>query len=85
MREAQDVGLAKGVRLDADPVAAGLAAAERFDPGTKSSMLRDLERGRQLEIEALNGAVVRLGRMLGVATPANQAIYAALRPAQPAG
>ena len=33
----------------------------------------------QLEIEALNGAVVRLGRALGLATPVNQAIYAALR------
>jgi 2-dehydropantoate 2-reductase len=83
MEEAHAVGLAKGVRFEADPVEGGLANGDRFPYGAKSSMLRDLERGGRLEIEALNGAVVRLGRALGVATPANQAIYAALRLAQP--
>lgn len=82
MEEVRAVGLARGVRFDADPVEAGLGTAARFPPETKSSMQRDLERGRRLEIEALNGAVVRMGRALGVATPANQAIYAALRLAQ---
>jgi len=84
MSETHAVGLAKGVRFDADPVAGGLEMAARFPYGAKSSMLRDLERGGRLEVEALNGAVVRLGRRLGVPTPANQAIYAALRFFQPA-
>lgn len=79
MQESQSVGMAAGVRFDGDPVEAGLATAMRFPPETKSSMQRDLERGARLEIEALNGAVVRMGRQLNVATPANQAIYAALR------
>jgi 2-dehydropantoate 2-reductase len=85
MAEVRAVGEARGVRFDADPIAAGMATAERFPYETKSSMQRDLERGGRLEIEALNGAAVRLGRALGVPTPANQAIYAALRLAQPAG
>lgn len=42
-------------------------------------MLRDYERGAQIEIEALNGAIVQYGRRYGVPVPANQAIYAALR------
>lgn len=83
MEEISAAGRATGVRFDADPVAAGLATAGRFPPETKSSMQRDLERGGRLEIEALNGAVVRIGRANGVATPANQAIYAALRLVQP--
>jgi 2-dehydropantoate 2-reductase len=83
MTEVRMVGEAKGVHFDADPIAAGMATAARFPFETKSSMQRDLERGARLEIEALNGAAVRLGRALGVATPANQAIYAALRLAQP--
>jgi len=83
MTEIQAVGTAKGVRFDADPVAAGLGTAARFPFDAKSSMQRDLERGARLEIEALNGAAVRLGRALGVPTPCNQAIYAALRLAQP--
>jgi 2-dehydropantoate 2-reductase len=79
VEEARAVALARGVRFEADPVEAGLATFARFAPEAKSSMQRDLERGGRLEVEALNGAVVRLGRTLGIATPANQAIYAALR------
>jgi 2-dehydropantoate 2-reductase len=83
MEEARTVGIASGVRFDADPVEAGFTTLARFPPEARSSMQRDLERGARLEVEALNGAVVRLGRALGVGTPANQAIYAALRLAQP--
>ena len=32
-----------------------------------------------MEIEALNGMVVKLGREVGLATPLNQAIYACLK------
>jgi 2-dehydropantoate 2-reductase len=79
MEETRAVAEAKGIFFVSDPVELGMAMAERFPVGAKSSMLRDLERGGQLEVEALNGAVVREGRSTGVPTPANQAIYAALR------
>jgi len=82
VEEAYNVALASGVRFDADPVETGLATFARFPAEAKSSMQRDLDRGARLEVGALNGAVVRLGRALGIATPANQAIYAALRLAQ---
>lgn len=49
-------------------------------PETRGSMVRDLEAGKRLEIESLNGTVVRLGRELGVPTPLNFAVYAALKP-----
>ncbi|MFL5807601.1 MAG: 2-dehydropantoate 2-reductase [Roseiflexaceae bacterium] len=84
VEEARAIALARGVCFDTDPVEAGIATFARFPPEAKSSMQRDLERGGRLEIEALSGAVVRLGRALGIPTPANQAIYAALRLAQPA-
>ena len=83
VEEARAVAVAQGVRFDTDPVEAGVATFARFAPEAKSSMQRDLERGGRLEVEALNGAVVRLGRALGISTPANQAIYAALRLIQP--
>ena len=35
----------------------------------KSSMLQDLEAGKRLELDWLTGAIVRLGRERGVATP----------------
>lgn len=83
MQEAEVVAWARGVHFPANPVEAGMATAARFPYGAKSSMLRDLEAGRRIEIEALNGALVRIGRSLDVPTPANQAIYAVLRHQQP--
>ena len=41
---------------------------------SKPSMLQDMERGRSTEIDAINGAVVREGKRLGVATPYNEAL-----------
>ena len=38
------------------------------------SMLRDLERGRRTEIDALNGAICRLGALKNVPTPVNETI-----------
>ena len=49
-------------------------------PAAQSSMLQDLLAGRRLELEYLNGAAVRIGRKLGVETPFNFVIYAALKP-----
>jgi 2-dehydropantoate 2-reductase len=40
----------------------------------ESSMLQDVRAGRRTEIEALNGAVVRLGREHGVPTPVNSTL-----------
>jgi 2-dehydropantoate 2-reductase len=45
-----------------------------------SSMARDVERGKPLEVEALNGAVVRYGEEAGVPTPANRRVLDALLP-----
>jgi 2-dehydropantoate 2-reductase len=43
-------------------------------------MCRDVERGRPLEVEALNGAVVGNGETVGVPTPANRTILEKLLP-----
>ena len=53
--------------------------AQRMPYGMKASMLHDLERGNRLELDWLAGHVVELGRKLGVATPMNTAVYAALK------
>lgn len=50
---------------------------ERLVPPTAGhhpSMLQDIQRGRRTEIDALNGAICRLGQEYGVPTPVNQAI-----------
>ena len=44
------------------------------------SLLIDLTAGKRLELEALQGAVVRRGRARGVPTPVLDTLYAVLRP-----
>ena len=51
-----------------------------FPATSKSSMLEDLERGRRLELPWLSGAVVRLGKEVGVPAPTHQFITAVLTP-----
>lgn len=79
LSEARQVAEASGVVFDTDPVTQSLAVARAMPPDTRSSMSRDLEHGRPLEIESLSGSVVRKGLVLGVPTPVNQALYALLR------
>ncbi len=57
-----------------------LDQARKLEPHVTSSMHNDLVAGRRLEIEALNGTVVRYGREAVVPTPLNLAIYASLKP-----
>jgi 2-dehydropantoate 2-reductase len=56
----------------------------RIDDQARSSMADDLARGRQPEIDALCGAVVRLGQKVCVPTPRNQAMLEALLTDTPA-
>jgi 2-dehydropantoate 2-reductase len=75
MREAQAVGEKLGVafKITLEQRIAGAQAVGAH----KTSMLQDVEHGRALELDALVGAVVELGRITGVPTPTIQAIYAA--------
>lgn len=80
VREAMDVAHAKGIAVAASTVADVAAAYGALPPHTKSSMLEDLERGRRLELPWLSGAVVRIGREVGVPTPTHAFINAVLQP-----
>ncbi|MBL8347494.1 MAG: hypothetical protein JNN03_18795 [Rubrivivax sp.] len=75
MAEAQGVGEALGVefKISIDKRIAGAEAVGEH----KTSMLQDVEAGRTLELEALVGSVVELGRITGRHVPTIEAIYAA--------
>ena len=73
------VGRARGARLEDGIEDKQIAFAEGLPGEMKASMLGDLERGNRLELEWLTGAVVRLGRELGVPTPVSDTIYAVLK------
>jgi 2-dehydropantoate 2-reductase len=55
-------------------------SVESFPPTMRASMANDLAAGNRLELDWLAGKVVTLGRELGVPTPANEAVYAILKP-----
>lgn len=80
VRETAAVGRAKGVALADDAEEGSLGFLRKLPPAMKSSMQLDLERGRRLELEWLNGEVVRLGEELGVPTPETAAVFEALKP-----
>jgi 2-dehydropantoate 2-reductase len=79
-REAEAVARAQGIALPPGAPDAILGYARAMIQDFNSSMARDLEAGRPLEIEALSGAVVRDGEDVGVPTPANQTFLDALLP-----
>jgi 2-dehydropantoate 2-reductase len=78
LAEAAAVAKADGVDFGADVVEKRLGWMRRLHPGFKSSMQRDLERGKPLEIDALAGAVVRLGEKYGIPTPVTRCVHAVL-------
>lgn len=78
--EAAAVGRAAGAAFAEDHAARIMEQMDRLPEAMKSSMLHDLEGGRPLELDWLTGAVCRLGREHGVATPATDEAYAALAP-----
>lgn len=75
IREGMAVAEALGVALKEDPIEVALRPRPA-GPAHFASMAQDIFRGRKTEVEALNGAIVRLGEAHGVPTPLNQAIFA---------
>jgi len=79
MREVEELAKKKGVALSDQAANEAISLVESYKKQFKCSMLRDLEWRRPMEIEALNGMVVRLGKSCDLATPFNQAIYACIK------
>lgn len=74
MREAQEIAEKLGVTFR-HTIEKRIAGAESVG-AHKTSMLQDVELGRSLEIEALVGAVLEIGRWTETPAPAIEAVYA---------
>lgn len=74
MAETQAIGEKLGIHFRL-PLERRIAGAEAVGEH-KTSMLQDVEHGRPLELDALVGAIVELGKITGVATPHLNAVYA---------
>ena len=79
MQEIEALARAMNIALKLDILPELIARVDGLPTDLKPSMALDLERGRPLEVEALNGTAARLGRELGISTPINSSIYGALK------
>jgi 2-dehydropantoate 2-reductase len=73
------LGLARGVALPADSVDRTMATLQEIPPNSTTSMQRDLVRGRPSELDAQNGAVLRLAYEIGFDAPLNRFFLYSLR------
>jgi 2-dehydropantoate 2-reductase len=78
MEEVDRVATALGIPVRRDRTAAVLAESLTGLPDFPTSMLQDLRRGRRLEHDALNGAVVRAAARAGVTVPVNRTLLGLL-------
>jgi 2-dehydropantoate 2-reductase len=82
IQEIDSLAKAKGVKMPASAVDDTMAIVDGMPPGGTTSMQRDILEGRPSELESLCGAVVRIGKQLGLDLPVNTAIYSALLPSE---
>ena len=79
-QETIQVGRANGIALPEALMGEIEQMVHNLPHHAKASMLEDLERGKRLELPWLSGAVVRLGKAAGVATPIHSFIATVLKP-----
>lgn len=71
---------ADGAGLGPDAMESCVDLLESLGPDNYSSLYQDLAAGKRLELDALHGHAVRLGKRYDVPTPSLFAVYAALMP-----
>lgn len=76
-RESIAVGTAEGIDFRVDL----MEFIEKIIPQytNRSSMCQDIQKGRQTEIEFINGRIVELGKLHGIPTPINKCLTQLVR------
>ncbi len=72
--EAIDIAREKGIPIMDEPHQTTRLVCKKTAKNV-SSMLQDVRNKRRTEIDAINGAVVAMGRVLGIETPENSLLY----------
>jgi len=80
VQEGIDVAKAAGVKISGlGPKEVWAEAAAGLPLDFKTSMLQSVESGSRTEIDVINGSVVQWGRRVGVPTPVNSTLVAAVK------
>jgi 2-dehydropantoate 2-reductase len=74
VQEAVAVAEAAGIELPYQSPLDKVLAVAAATAQNRSSLLQDLTNGRTTEVDAINGAIVREGDRLGIATPVNKVL-----------
>lgn len=72
VREAYEVAKTLKIKLLVDDPIAYVIDIAKKTATNKSSMLQDIERQRPTEIDVINGAIVRIGKQVGVSVTVNE-------------
>ncbi len=80
MEEIYLLAQARKIAMGRESIRQAMAFLDNMPYEGTASMQRDIMAGRPSELDAQNGAVVRLGKEAGAATPVNGMIYASLLP-----
>lgn len=80
MNETAAVARARGAVLADHFVSDTMNRIDGFQPHIIASMQKDIMEGRPSELNEQTGAVIRMGRAMGVPTPTHEAIYDHLLP-----
>lgn len=75
VRETSAAARAEGAKVDADKA---LETLKKGPPGMRSSMQKDVERGRPPEVDAIGGAIVRAARRHGLTAPVTEELIEAV-------
>lgn len=78
-REIEAVARAEGVPVASDVVDRIVPYIDKIPGSMRSSLLIDLQQGKRIEVEALQGTVVRRGAARGVPTPIMSTLYSVLK------
>ena len=80
LTEAIEVGRGLNVPLYNDIFKVTMSSFTENSVDLKASMQTDLEKGHALELEALNGGILRLSKLAKTLVPTNKMIYSLLKP-----
>lgn len=72
-QELEAIAAAKGIDMSKADVSSNHGSA--VPPSTRYSTLQDIDAGRHTEIDMFSGALVRMGKELGIPTPYNEYTY----------
>lgn len=78
MKETVDAADKKGIRLSDDLVEKTISKTLKAGE-IKTSMLQDRENGKAMEIDSINGAIVRLGHEMNISVPVNETLYGVIK------